>query len=234
MSRLIKIFEHERLTLHENERGDYLFPNELERLYEFNDRNNNEYFTGIRNGVKFTNYVGVIQIGGLTIEILPKADKKAYHSEEDYTKWRNALLNMLALCRRIKVESVSEASLNKRYYSLLDLYFDLFLDEVNALLRQGLIKKYYYKSSNTNALKGRLLFSRNIQENLIHQERFYTTHQVYDCEHTLNQILLRALSILSKIVTNTHIRDRIARIKLDFPEIQEIEHSLISYSPHNN
>lgn len=223
MGRLIQLFEHEKLTLLENERGEMLLPNELQKLYEFNDRNNNEYFVGIRNGVKFTKYVGVIQIGGLTIEILPKADKKVQSEQEDFTKWRNALLNMLAICRKIKIESVSEASLNKRYYSLLELYFDLFLDEVIVLLRKGLIKKYHNESSNSNALKGRIVFSKNIQQNLIHQERFYTTHQVYDFEHTINQILLRALNILSKIVTNANIKERIARIKLDFPEIKEIE-----------
>lgn len=223
MARLIQIFEHEKLTLLENERGEKLFPLELEKLYEFNDKNNNEYFTGIRNGVKFTKYVGVIQIGGLTIEILPKADKKAHADKDDYTKWRNALLNMLAICRHIKVDSVSEASLNKRYYSLLELYFDLFLDEVIKLLRQGLIKRYHNLSSNANVLKGRILFNKNIQQNLIHQERFYTTHQVYDYEHTINQILLKALQILSKIVTNSNIKDRIERVKLDFPVIKEIE-----------
>lgn len=223
MARLIQIFEHERLTLLENERGEKLFPNELEKLYEFNDKNNNEYFTGIRNGVKFTKYVGVIQIGGLTIEILPKSDKKDHSDKADFTKWRNALLNMLAICRHIKVDSVSEASLNKRHYSLLELYFDLFLDEVIILLRKGLIKKYREESLNTNALKGRILFSKNIQQNLIHQERFYTKHQVYDYEHTINQILLKALHILSKIVTNSNIKDRIARVKLDFPKINEIE-----------
>jgi 5-methylcytosine-specific restriction enzyme subunit McrC len=223
MARLIQIFEHERLTLLENERNEYLLPKELEKLYDFNDKNNNEYFTGIRDGVKFTKYVGVIQIGSLTIEILPKADKKIQPNEADFNKWRNALLNMLAICRHIKVDSVSEASLNKRYYSLLELYFDLFLDEVIILLRQGLIKKYRKESSNTSALKGRILFSKNIQQNLIHQERFYTTHHVYDYEHTVNQILLKALNILSKIVTNSNINDRITRVKLDFPEIKEIE-----------
>jgi len=223
MARLIQIFEHERLTLLPNERGEKLLLSELEKLYDFNDKNNNIYFTGIRNGIKFNNYVGVIQIGGLTIEVLPKADKTIHSKVEDYTKWRDALLHMLAICRHIKVDSVSEASLNKRYYSLLELYFEIFIDEVTILLRKGLIKKYHNQSSNTTALKGRILFSKNIQQNLIHQERFYTTHQVYDFQHTINQILLKALNILSKIVTNSNIKDRIARVKLDFPEINEIE-----------
>lgn len=223
MARLIQIFEHERLTLLPNERGEKLFSNELEKLHEYNDRSNNVYYTNIRNGIKFTNYVGVIQIGGLTIEILPKADKKVHSEKEDYAQWRNALLNMLAICRHIKVDSVSEASLNKRYYSLLELYFDLFIDEINILLRKGLIKKYHNQSLNASSLKGRIRFSKNIQHNLIHQERFYTTHQVYDYEHIINQILLKALKILSKIVTNANLKERIARVYLDFPEIKEID-----------
>ena len=52
---------------------------------------------------------------------------------------------------------------------------------------------------------------------------FYTTHQVYDYENVINQILLKGLNILSKIVTNANLKDRIARIKLDFPEIKEIQ-----------
>lgn len=227
MARLIQIFEHERLTLLPNERGELLLPNELSKLYEFNDRNDNQYFTGIRDGIKFANYVGVIQVGGLTIEILPKADKKRSLNSIEYKaeseKWRNALLSMLAICRKIKVDSVSEASLNKRYHTLLELYFEIYIDEVTALLRKGLIKKYHNQSSNTSALKGRIEFAKNIQQNVIHHERFYTTHQVYDYENVINQILLKGLNILSKTVKNANLKDRIARIKLDFPEIKEIE-----------
>ena len=227
MARLIQIFEYERLTLLPNERGEFILPNELAKLYEFNDRNDNQYFTGIRDGIKFANYVGVIQVGGLTIEILPKADKKRSLNSIEYKaeseKWRNALLSMLAICRKIKVDSVSEASLNKRYHSLLELYFEIYIDEVTALLRKGLIKKYHNQSSNTSALKGRIEFAKNIQQNVIHHERFYTTHQVYDYENVINQILLKGLNILSKIVTNANLKDRIARIKLDFPEIKEIQ-----------
>jgi 5-methylcytosine-specific restriction enzyme subunit McrC len=229
MSRLIQIFEHERLTLYPNERNEFLMPNELKKLYEFNDKNENKYFTGIRDGVKFSNYVGIIQIGGLTIEILPKADKKKHPEKADFTQWRNVLLNMLAICRHIKVNAVSEAALSKRYFSLLELYFDLFLDEMSKLLRKGLIKKYRSHSSNTNALKGRILFGKHIQKNIVHQERVYSTHQVYDREHIINQILLKALAILWKVSVNIKMKDRISRLKIDFPEMKEIDITKIHF-----
>jgi len=98
----------------------------------------------------------------------------------------------------------------------------MYLDEVNNLVRKGLIKKYHKMQGNLHALKGRLVFSKHIHQNLIHQERFYTEHQVYDFEHLHNQILLRALTVLSKVSTNSTIIDSINRVKLDFPDIKEI------------
>jgi 5-methylcytosine-specific restriction enzyme subunit McrC len=44
-------------------------------------------------------------------------------------------------------------------------------------------------------LKGRLLFGQNIQKNLTHAERFYTSHTVYDPNHYLHQLLLQALTL---------------------------------------
>ena len=223
MGRIIQVFEYERLTTSKDSLGRYLTLTELQKLYDYNDRNNNTYFTGIRDGIKFQNFVGVIQIGGLTLEILPKTDRKQHSTDKEYTQWQGALLRMLSICNYIKVDSVSETDLERRYHSLLDLYFSLFLDEVNGLLRQGLIKKYRKNDGQVKALKGRLNFSQQIQQNLVHQERFYTCHEVYDYEHLHNQILLKALSVLSIVSNNPLILDRINRVKLDFPEINELE-----------
>lgn len=221
MARVIQVFEFEKLTLHKDWRDRYLTPKELEKLYEFNDNNDNAYFTGIRDGVRFQNFVGVIQIGGLTIEILPKTDKNK-GDDEDYSAWHGALLNMLRICKHINVNSVSEANLKKKHNSLLDLYFEMFLDEVQHLLRIGLKKQYRKKSGNVLALKGRLDFNKNIQQNLIHQERFYTEHQVYDYENLLNQIILKGLTILGELTFNSQLIDRISRLKMNFPDIKEI------------
>ena len=221
MARIIQVFEFEKLTLHKDSRGRYLQQRELEKLYEFNDTNNNNYFTGIRDGVRFKNYVGVIQLGGLTIEILPKTDD-TISDDSDFETWHGALLNMLKVCKHINVNSVSEANLKRKHNSLLDLYFEMYLEEVQHLLRVGLIKQYRRDSSNVLALKGRLDFNKNIQHNLIHQERFYTEHQVYDFENIINQIILKGLTILSDLTYNSDLKDKIARLKLSFPEIKEI------------
>ena len=221
MSRVIQVFEFEKLSLAPDEKGRSLSKNELEKLYEYNDKNDNIYFTGIRDGVRFKNYVGVIQIGSLTIEILPKTDRKN-SEEKEYQIWHRVLLNMLRVCNHIKVDSVSEASLKRKHNSILDLYYDMYLDEVQSLIRNGLIKKYRRDSGNVSALKGRLHFAKNIQCNLIHRERFYTEHQVYDYENQLNQILLKGLNVLNSLTHNPSLKEKIIRVKSNFPEIKEV------------
>lgn len=221
MSRLIRVFEYEKLTIHSKcSEGKELGEKVINKLWQYNDVNNNIYFDGIRNGVKFKQFVGVIQIGNITIEILPKADKRI-STGDDKKQWHDALLKMLAKCKKIRVDSVSEASLKKRNHSLLDLYFELFIQEVNSLLEQGLIKKYRKNSGNLNALKGSLNFGKNVQHNLIHKERFYTTHQVYDYNHLINQILHKALLVLQTITNNSYLSDSIIRTLGNFPEVEE-------------
>lgn len=224
MGRLIQVFEHDKLTSKSLcSKGEVLGDKIIDKLWQYNDSNNNIYFEAIRHGVKFKNYVGVIQIGGTTIEILPKADKLNTNSENEKENWHRILLKMLAHCKKIKVNAVSEASLRKRYQSLLDLYFELYLNEVSQLLQKGLIKKYNQKTGNILALKGRLDFAKNIQQNVIQQERFYTTHQVYDYNHLVNQVLFKALKVLKTITYNTYLIDGVNRLLSCFPEINEIE-----------
>jgi len=216
MTRLIQVFEHEKLTLHEDASGRKLDSRELASLYDFNDRNDHKYFTGIRDGVKFTNYVGVIQVGGLTIEILPKSDRDS-NGLNDYHIWHRVLLDMLRICQKINVNAVSESNLRRRHHSILDLYFELYLDEVEQLMRQGLVKKYRRQADNASSLKGQLLFAQQIQKNLIHQERFFTKHQVYDQENLVNQILLEGLYAIADFTRSPEMSQRCAQLIAFFP-----------------
>ncbi|WP_225539089.1 McrC family protein [Empedobacter stercoris] len=187
-------------------------------MVKFNELHQNKYFTIIHKGIRFGNYVGVIQVGGLTIEILPKA----YNNENaDKNLWQNVLLNMLKVCKKIQVESVSETQLKKHYHSILDVYFELYLSEVERLVKKGLIKKYRKNQSNQNTLKGKLLFAQNIQKNVVHKERFFCEHQVYDKDHLIHQILHRGLIILKNLI-NENLQDKLNRILIEFEEYQKL------------
>ncbi|SFN41963.1 5-methylcytosine-specific restriction enzyme subunit McrC [Algoriella xinjiangensis] len=211
----IQVFEFQKLRFDESNEFNR---SHFDAMVLFNEKNQNKYFTVIHKGVQFNNYVGVIQIGGLTIEILPKADKE---STPDKKLWQSVLLNMLNTCKHIEVDSVSETSLNKKYNSILDIYYEMFLNEVEYLIKIGLIKKYRRIENNENALKGKLLFSKNIQHNLIHKEKFYCENQVYDKDHLIHQIIYRGLIILKKLISDS-LADKLNRIICEFEDIKVI------------
>ena len=97
----------------------------------------------------------------------------------------------------------------------------MYLNEIENLVKKGLIKKYRRVQSNQNALKGKLVFSQNIQKNVVHKERFYCEHQVYDKDHLIHQILFRGLLVLKDLLNN-HLKDKLNRLLFEFQDYQQL------------
>lgn len=209
----ISVYEHQRLTTNDSR----FSKRHLNALLKLNEYHDHTYFDAIPDGVKFNQHVGIIQIDGLSIEIHPKADKN-----DENKKWKGVLLHMLQACGKLKASTAGAANVNRQNLNLLEVYFELFLNEISQLIRQGLVKKYRKQTNNVRALKGSLQFAGNIKYNVVHKERFYTTHQVYDNDHLLHQILFRALEILEQFCKGTYLFDTCKRVMLDFPEVQRI------------
>ncbi|SDE99117.1 McrBC 5-methylcytosine restriction system component [Cellulophaga baltica] len=55
----------------------------------------------------------------------------------------------------------------------------------------------------------------------MHKECFYTTHQVYDSNHFLHQILSKALAIVSQFTKGSRLHDLSNRVLLNFPEVDQ-------------
>jgi 5-methylcytosine-specific restriction enzyme subunit McrC len=199
MSNVIQVFEHTTLPV----KGSFKHTH-FKRLVHYNERNGNRFFSVGLDRIYFRNYVGVIQVGSLTIEILPKADKVP-DSPAQKQKWQGALLEMLRQSGFIRVASMSDARLRLRSSSLLDIYFESFLTEVDELVHHGLVRKYRQACGNLPTLKGRILFQQHLAKNMVHRERFFTAHVFYDRNNPFNQILRVALDVLVRVSPNPHL-----------------------------
>ena len=223
--RTIRVFEHESLAVGAARRdtGGHewrLRECDLEALVRFNDRAPERVFEVGYRCVKFRQFVGYVQIGDLGIEILPKADRGAagLGGDRDKARWHDALLEMLRVARRVEIRARTEAELDLHRATLLDVFVARFLDEVERLLHEGLAKSYRTVEENCTAYKGRLLVRQNIRENVVHAERFYVAHTVFDHDHLVNQILRTALDVLARTSLAAGLRQRVDAVMAFFPE----------------
>jgi 5-methylcytosine-specific restriction enzyme subunit McrC len=162
---IIKVYEHQSLRV---KVGTEFSHSELLMLQTYYGKGC-PYFSLIHNGVLFNQFVGVLQVGHITIEVLPKMDR----GEDDKELWQGFLIDMLRAAGLINKDITGESSLKLKYNSILDLYIELFLKELRYLLQTGLVKKYRKTEGNNFALKGALDFTKNIRYNLTHAERLY-------------------------------------------------------------
>ena len=216
---LIRVYEHESLKVNKE---TFKEDEHLRLLSKFLGEKVGEDapFSLIHNGVKFKQFVGVISVGDLQIEVLPKADKNAGDKQKDI--WESHLMEMLKAVYKLKVKLPSKADQQVKRSPVLDIFLDRFMDEVERLMHIGLVKAYRRVEDNRTALKGRLVMSKHIIKNLVHKERFYVEYTTYDRNHIFNRLLYKALRVIPDISTHSYTHSRAKTLMFEFPELNDI------------
>jgi len=215
MSKLVQVFEYGTLAV--GEKG--FNARQFAALVRYNDRHGCAYFKVGHNRLHFGSFVGVVQVGDLAIEILPKLENEA---SADKGKWQRALLQMLHQSGLLTVEAAPDADLRLRKSPLVDVYLDSFLAEVEHLAHAGLAKRYRLTEGNLYKLKGRIQFAQQMRRNLLHRERMFTAHQVYDRDNVFNRILKCAVAIVEHLAIRPSLVSRAAASLLWFEEVDNV------------
>ena len=127
-----------------------------------------------------------------------------------YLRFNSKILNI----------NVTNESLIEDSDSMLDIILLLYCEEVQKILRLGLIKRYRIIEQNTPSFRGKLLLSKHIAKNSFHAELFYTQQSVYDKSHAANILLLAALRAIPNFSNNSHIIGLSKTIAWQFPELE--------------
>lgn len=185
------VYEHEVISVGA-QRNELVFKDKhLQQLARLHHRLPAQLYRLEYQSVRFSSIVGVIQLPEMIIEILPKATK---HS--DPHPIRQAWTKLLQSSGFLPYLSEPYPQLLTQPGSLASVLQSAFLQEVESLLRQGLVKEYHTSEGNQPFLRGKLILAQQIKHNLIRQERFYTRSQQHRPDHPLNQRLKQALRII--------------------------------------
>lgn len=212
----IQIYEHQTIRVGDQLNNVLFDEATYQALAKYQEKQKTKYFSFVYKGIKFSHYVGIIQVGKITLEILPKADKATNNNP---AKWQAVLLEMLRYCRLIKVESLGVGKVRLQSNTILDIYFEQFLVAIQQLLSKGLPKQYLTKESNQKALKGRLILPQQLRKNGLHPERFYVRHSAFEYDHLFNRILHEALKILQQVHLNPLLKLKLRQVLTSFPKL---------------
>lgn len=145
-----------------------------------------------RAAVKFTQFCGVIQLGELTIEVLPKI---ARH-ERDVQLCRQVLVRLLRLTGSLPPHSVGEAALGQQRHALLDVFIEHFRSMIAQQMQLGLIRRYMPMQDELSTVRGRIDLVRQVRLNAFTPQRVQCRFDEFDIDNPYNQVLRYVLGML--------------------------------------
>ncbi|MCF7946556.1 MAG: McrC family protein [Spirochaetia bacterium] len=206
--------EHQDLKI----RNTGLREEDVQLLSSHTLKTGEKFFQVRYSSIKFSNYVGIVKVGNVVIEVLPKID----YFEEGVNFWRSVLIEMLQISGFIPKIIDDRVEISSYSSSLLDILFLNYLKMVEDILERGLIKSYVHKEENRNAVKGKILIGEHIKRNYSHKERAYCDHSVFTSNNFYNSIIKKTLSLIFTATTQPIISSKSRSILLHFDGINDV------------
>ncbi len=126
---------------------------------------------------------------------------------------------MLRCLRHSPFKHFDSAHLNTDKMHLLEIFIQMFLKEVEELVRRGLKSDYLSKEENLGFLKGKLKIKEHLRKNYIHKERFFVEYDEYLQDRVENQLIKTTLEFLYKKAKSNDSVKRIREFLFVFDDI---------------
>lgn len=169
-------------------------------------------------------WVGILSVPGLQIEILPKIELASMQSI------RANLLYMLSIAKDVPFRENEISNVHSSKNSFLESYITVFIKKLNGAIKKGIVHQYRDIENNENFLKGKLLLSQHIRKNLINNARFYIRYDEFSVNNIINRILKATIIKLINISQNTDNLKNLHILKEYFFEVEEKEFSITDFS----
>lgn len=174
------------------------------------------------NKIKFINYVGIIKVNNLIVEILPKISLS-----NDIIKDREMLMFMLSKCNKLSVDIKELLNSNILNNSLLDILAKVFSKKLLSELAKGLYREYVSREEALSMIKGKILISKSIKENTINKNKMNCKYDEFTEDNLFNAILKRAINVILFSTKNDDVKKELNIINNIFSDVSDI------YIPNN-
>ena len=145
---------------------------------------------GPRNSLVAQNFVGVIDIGGHQVEILPKIEG-ARESEV-----RHNLATMISVAMDLEIHAGPTSAMRQPAPNVLEILVRLFCSQLWAAVHRGIVKRYVNRSDDLPVVKGRLDVVRQTRRHAARHDLLACRFDEFSENNALNQVLKAALVVL--------------------------------------
>ncbi len=202
---------------------------DLERL------NAGIFFDIRRSTIRARNYVGVVRVSGLSIQILPKIIRS---SDLQKHKRRSAsnLLQMLTHSGIIPFSHPRSAVLDSEQIDLFEIFIRLFAEDLHHLVRHNRCREYVRQSDHLRFVKGKIAidkFSNPARMHLIP-----CTYHNFSSDTLLNRTLKFTCYLMSRSVSDHHtistlrsvisLLDQVTLVTVSVPELDRISYTRLN------
>ena len=219
--------EHTKIVRRDGESTPpYLEQRLYNRLKRFDQRGRAEkdrVFSWGDRSAQTTQWVGVIQVPGLQVEILPKIDEADLNGKDGKeTQARRNLLYMLSVAGQVPVRERDVARLTSRKASLSETLAAIFADRLRRELLRGPERAYIRREENLRKFKGKLLIAQQVRHNAAHRERFFCRFDEFSEDTLMNRIFRAACRVLLNAAHTPSTQDRLRHCLLLLDGVEDV------------
>ncbi len=175
-------------TTERTEFGVSLSERDFDRLRDYDERaprsNGKTIFTWKGKETKARQWVGIIELPHLSIEILPKI---AHEEGSNFAK-RN-LFYMLSVAGKVPIRDRELASQDVENSPIMESLIRVFAERFSREIHRGLPHQYIAEEENLPLIRGKLLIAKHLKTNMTRPDRFYVSVDSFSPDHLLNRIL---------------------------------------------
>ena len=192
----------------------YIKDNNLEDDYEF--------FKITKDAIVPQNSVGTIPLDDIQIEILSKIPLVENNIEAEKIRF----LEILQSIDYFKEKIFSNSNIEITDTSILEIFIHLFIEEVEKIIKKGLIYRYVDKNENFNVFKGKLDINNHIKYNFSHKEKFFMKFDEFSVDSLENITIKLTIQKLKKISVNLKNKENLNKIGHYFENVSILDGSI--------
>lgn len=226
MKKIITIEEYKKIWIKgtsknssDKDKYEVIDKDKFDKLKEFIKANKlheePKFFEISKDYVIPQNFIGSINIDDISIEIFPKIPL----IKDNKDKKRKRFLEILEYVETFNENIYENLEIGNQDMPILEIFVSNFIEEVEKIVKKGLVYSYINKSENIYYFKGKLDLTNHIKYNFI-ENRFFMNFDEFSVSSIENCLIKLALEKIKNISSDMENKAKIYQLLVHFDDIQ--------------